>query len=223
MSGPSAKPHLTQGTRLASPSLPKAPNKTPTKQNKAVGRGPRGCGADSPWHTRTARAARELPRPSLRLVLRASEGPSASPSAFHQQGPCCLPPGPALWGEDEAARSRSLSLLPDHHLWGGREQRRDSSCRTSREGYADSSLLPTAQLRQRQNCLRSPLLMSREVRDRPSLPSPPPCPPTPEPAAQSTAPRPLYLLPTPRVSSRPQGKVRSTNLTVSSGHRFSLS
>lgn len=135
--GPSAKPHLAQGTWLTSPSLP---NKTPTKPNKAVGEGLEAV-------EQTPRGTSMLPKQprSCHSPRSAScSGPSASPSAFHQQEPCCLPLEPALWGEAEAARSRSLSLLADQHLWGGTEQRRDSSCRTSQEGSADSSLLATA-------------------------------------------------------------------------------
>lgn len=107
--------------------------------------------------------------------------------------------------------SQTLSLLPDHHLRGGREQRGDSSCRISREGYADSSLLLTEPF-----CLSSgrdrtafkhPLLMSREVSDRPAFPTSLPAYIRASSAVSSSKDHCIHCQP------HVWGKVRSMNLT----------
>lgn len=129
----------------------------------------------SPWYICAAQAAREMMQPSGCLVPRASAGHSYPWGAFHQHSPVASPHS-LLSGESMKQLTRQpLSLLPDHHLQGGREQRTDSSCGISQEGYADSSLLLTESFclssgRDR-TAFKNPLLMSRQVRDRPSFPT----------------------------------------------------
>lgn len=144
-------------------------------QPLTLGRRTRGCTVTSPWHICAAQTAGEMMQPSLCLMPWASEGYSYPRSAFHQHSPVASLRSLLSVESMRQLTCQPLSLLPDHHLRGGREQRRDSSCGISQEGYADSSLLPTESFclssgRDR-TAFKNPSLMSREVRDKPSFPT----------------------------------------------------
>lgn len=158
------------------------------------------------------------PGAATALALPRAQGPALAPVLSTSRGPAVCP-----WSLLSGERPRQLAAKA-FHCWqistSGVAGSREETAAAEPAGRALLTADCSRQLRQRQNSLHSPLLMSRDVRDRPSLP-PPLLARLHQRQQQSTAPRPLYLLPTPRVSSRPQGNVRSTSLTVSSGHSLS--
>lgn len=161
------------------------------------------------------------PGAATALALPRAQDPALAPVLSTSRSPAVCP-----WSPLSGERPRQLSAEAFHY-W----QISTSGVAGSREETAAAE--PARRALLTAHCSRQ--LTAQAEAEQPSQPladvkgcqgqaftaSPPPCPPTPAPAAQSTAPRPLYLLPTPRVSSRPQGNIRNTNLTVSSGHSLS--
>lgn len=147
-----------------------------------------------PWHIlkQCRRCCCALALPHAQGFSRAQQCLRVPSTSMSLSPPCSLLSGKRR----RHLPSQSLPFLPAPHLRSGREQRGDSSCTISREGCADSSLLPTEPL-----CLaqpgteqppRTPLLMSRQVWD--FIPHLPVC------LNQ------LYLFPTPHVSCCPRGR-----------------
>lgn len=161
------------------------------------------------------------PGAATALALPRAQGPALAPVLSTSRGPAVCP-----WSLLSGERPRQLAAKAFHYwqistsgVAGSREETAAAEPAGRALLTADCSRQLTAQAEAEQPS--QPLADVKGCQGQAFTASPPPCPPTPAPAAQSTAPRPLYLLPTPRVSSQPQGNVRSTSLTVSSGHSLS--
>lgn len=146
--------------------------------------------------------ARSLPH--AQGFSRAQQCPGVPSTSMSLSPPCSLLSGK----KRRQLPSQTLPFLPASHLQSGREQRRDSSCTTSHEGHADSSLLLTELF-----CLTQPgterLQESlADVKRRLGFHSPPSC--LPKPAAS----RPAVLVPNPTCQLLPAGKARTANMTL---------